>query len=126
MKNWLIALIVSALSVLAPIKGMIITSLLLCLLDLITGVLAARAQKIPITSSGIARTIVKLLVYELTIVLGYLTQTYLLQNAMPISSLISGMIGMTELLSNLENLNIITGQDLLKSIIAKLGSKNQE
>ncbi len=39
---------------------------------------------------------------------------------------IAGFIGLTELLSVLENLNRASGNDLLKSLIDKLGSANQD
>ena len=61
MKQTLIHLGLALLAVFAPAKSMILSSLALVLVDLITGVLAAKKQNIPITSSGLKRSIIKLL-----------------------------------------------------------------
>lgn len=120
MKNWLLKLTLASLAVLAPAKGMILTCFCLIVADLITGLLAAKRSKEPITSRGFRRTTVKLFVYESAIILGYLTQTYLTGDSIPVASIIAGFIGITELLSVLENLNIISNNNLLKALLEKL------
>lgn len=119
-------LALSTLAVFAPAKAMILTSFALVMIDLITGVLAARKQGIPITSAGLRRTISKIFIYEIAIVLGFLTQHYLTGEAVPVANIIAGFVGLTELTSCLENLNIISGNELLATILAKIGSANDK
>lgn len=125
MKAWAIKLALASLAVFAPAGPMLLTALALCLVDLITGVMAAYKQKVPITSAGLGRTVVKLFVYESAIALAFIVQRYMTGDSIACASIVSGLVGLTELLSCLENINIIGGGDLLKSIISKLGSKNQ-
>lgn len=116
-------LALSIIAVFAPAKAMILTSLALVLVDLMTGIMAARAQKEPITSQGLRRTAAKLFVYEMAVMLGFLTQQYLTGPEVPVASIIAGLVGLTELTSCLENLNIIGGNDMLKAILDKLGQQ---
>ena len=125
MKEWGLKVALSLLAVFAPAKGMIVTAFVLIVVDLITGVLAARKEKQPITSAGIGRTVVKALVYETAIILAFLTQTYLTGPEIPCANIVASLIGLTELKSILENLQILSGGQLLNMIIDKLGSKNQ-
>lgn len=124
-KAWLYALLLSLCSVFAPAKAMFISSLALIAADLITGIMASRKQGIPITSSALRRTIVKALVYEAAIALAFIAEVYLLDGTIAASKIIAGMVGITELKSCLENLDILGGGGLLKSIIEKLGSENK-
>ena len=124
MKDWAVNVALALLAVFAPAQGMMITALMLVVADLITGILASKKQKKRITSAGLQRTIVKTFVYETAIILGFLTEVYLLNHSMPISNMIAGLIGLTELKSCLENIDIIGGKGLLKQVIGKLGSKN--
>lgn len=110
----------SILAILAPIKGMVITCLILILIDLISGIAAAIKRKEKISSYGLRRTAVKLFVYESAIVLGFITEQFLLGPTIPVVSIITGFVGITELLSILENLNTISGTDLLKALLDKL------
>jgi len=123
-KHVLNALVVLA-AIFAPAKGMILASLALIVLDLITGLIAAKKQQIPITSGGIRRTVTKLFVYESAILIGFIAQHYLMADSVPVASIISGFIGMTETLSCLENINIIGGSNLLKALLDKLNSQNK-
>jgi len=123
MKEVIIKATMILLAILAPAKAMLITALTLIMIDLITGVIAARKRGEPITSAGLGRSISKLLVYELALVIGFITQTYMLPEV-PVASIISGYIGLTECTSCLENINEISGNNLLKSIVDKLSSKN--
>lgn len=126
MKPYLIHLLLATVAVFAPAQGMLTTALLLIVIDLITGILASKKQGKKINSSGLQRTIVKLLVYEISIMLAFLTETYLLNHSIPVSNIVAGFVGITELKSCLENLNVISGGDLLKQIVDKLGSKNSQ
>lgn len=124
MKTLLKSLALSVLAVFLPIQSMMITVAVLIVADLVSGILASRKQGIPITSGALRRTISKLLVYELALMLGYLGEHYLIGDAIAVSKLVAGMIGVVELQSIYENLDIINGSPILASIIAKLGSQN--
>lgn len=125
MKTWLTSLIMASVIALAPAKAMLITTFVLIVADLVLGLLAARARKERITSAGLRRTVTKLFVYELAIILAFITEVYLIKGAIPLSSIVAGMVGMVELTSCLENLNAISGGELLKKVLKKLGSVNK-
>lgn len=112
------------LVILTPIKAALITVGVLVIMDLFLGLAAAKKRKEPITSSGLRRTVSKLLVYEMAIILGFITETYLAGSIVPISKIISGLIGITELKSILESLDEVNGASIFDSLIKKLGSKN--
>lgn len=124
MKTWQFKLFLTLLAVFAPAKGMILSAATLIIVDLVTGLSASKKLGIPITSAGFRRTTVKFLVYESAIMLAFITQTYLVPE-IPVTSIASGFVGITELTSCLENINIIGGGDLLRSMITKLGSSNK-
>lgn len=122
MRNWITAVLVSLQAIFQPAQSMLLTALVLIVVDLITGIAAAKKMGKPITSAGIGRTVVKLLVYEVAIALAFLTETYMTGPAIPCAKVAASLIGTTELLSVLENVNILSGGDLLKSIIDKISS----
>ncbi len=125
MKDFILKLISATMIALAPVQGMVITALVLIFMDLITGLMAAHKQKKKITSAGLRRTVSKVFVYEVAIVCAFLTQQHLTGDTVPVCNIVTGLIGMTEFLSILENLNTISGKKLLKTIIDKVGSDNK-
>jgi TctA family transporter len=122
MASYLKALVLSVLAVFAPAKTMILTSFALVMMDLITGLIAAKKTNTPITSAGLRRSISKLLIYEVAILLGFLTQQYMTGPSVPVSNIIAGLVGVTELTSCLENLNTISDGGILKIILDKISS----
>lgn len=116
----------SIIIIITPIKSMLISALILVIIDFITGITAAVKRKEKLTSSKMKRTVIKIMVYEVSILLAYIAQHYLIQDALPVINIISGFIGITELKSCLENINEIGGNNLLKSIIDKLGSQQEK
>lgn len=108
--------------ILAPVKMTLLVVLLLCAIDLVTGILASRKKGLPIVSFGIRRTVLKLLVYETAIILAFLVEMYMTGPDMMVLKLITSLIGLTELKSVLENLNTLSEGGLLKIIIDKLGA----
>lgn len=113
-------LALAALLILAPIQTTIISTVGLVFVDLVTGLFAARKKAVAITSAGLKTTVVKLLVYLAAIILGYLVETYLTGDLYPISKTVSGMVGLTELTSILENLETLTGISFIQALINKL------
>lgn len=120
------ALGLSILAVFAPIKPILLAVLALVLADFVTGVLASRTKKQPITSSGFKRSVGKLLMYELAIALAFLVHKYLTGDLLPADRLIASMVGLVELKSVLENLDIISGQSLFNAILARITQAEQK
>jgi len=115
MKNLLLAI----LAVFAPLQSTVLTVFAIVLLDLLTGLVAARKTKTSITSSGLKRTIVKLAVYLPAILGAYLVGTYLTGPYIPVANIVGGFIGITELKSVLENLDAASGGVGLLALINK-------
>lgn len=126
MKAYLETVGLALLAVFAPVEGVLAAVLAMIAADLITGVLAAHKRGEKITSAGIRRTVTKFFVYEVAILLSFICEKYLMGSTIPVVKLISGLVGATEIKSCLENLNEIGGGDLLKQVITKIGSDNQQ
>src|SRR5882724_7699227 len=124
--KWLEAIIISIWAILIPIHAALYASGALILVDLISGIIAARKRGEKISSAGLGRTITKVLVYQLAIITGFLCQKYLIGDLVAISQLIAGAIGVVEMKSILENLDSINGSSVFGSIINKLSSENQQ
>lgn len=122
--KFLEALLASIIAVFAPLTMVIVTTGVLVFVDLMTGILAARKRGEKINSGGLRRTTSKSVVYLAGVCLGFLVEKYMIHDAFPISKIISGVIGLTELKSILENFDTINGGSFFKSIIKKLGSIN--
>lgn len=117
---------ISLMAVFTPIKSTLIAVVVLTLADLIFGVISAVKSKDPITSSNLKKTPVKLLVYLSAMLLGFVVQKYLIQDALPLSNLIATLIGATELKSLLESFDIIYGEPMFSVIIGKLTAMLQK
>lgn len=120
------SLLVSILIVFAPVKATLITVMVLTVTDLISGIMAARKEKKRITSSGLKRTIIKTTVYEVVIMLGFLTEKYMTGDAIPVVKILAGFIGLTELKSVMENIERISGMSIIKLLIDKLNKSEKE
>ncbi len=116
-------LAITVLSIFLPIQPLIVAAFVLITADLVVGILAARKEGIPITSSGIKRTVGKILLYELAIIISFIAEKYLLSDLMPVSKLVAGFIGATELKSILENIDILNGSSLFKTLVNKVVQK---
>lgn len=120
------AIMISLLSIFAPIQSVLLTTLVLIVSDLITGVISAIKRKEAITSSGFKRSVIKILIYELAIIFAFITEQYLTGPAVPIIKIVAGFVGLTELTSIIENLNEISGGSLMTALVQKLGAKKDE
>jgi hypothetical protein len=67
-----------------------------------------------------------MVVYQTAVVTGFLLQRYLLADAMPVVNIVGGIIGMVEFKSFIENANYIVGGDIMKEVLKKLGSRNDD
>lgn len=124
MREWTFKIGLSLLAIFAPAHGVMTSVLVLILADCASGVWAAVKRGERISSAGLHRTMVKLLVYEVAIALGFIAQHYLLADTIPVINIVGSFIGITELTSAYENINEISGGKLLKEVIQKLKSKN--
>lgn len=124
--TWLKAVAMSLFALLAPIHTVMAVTGAMIVIDLITGVLAARKRQEPITSAALRRTVTKMAVYQTAVITGFLCEHYLLSDSLPIVKLAAAAIGLVEMKSITENLNAINGSPVFSSIITALGSKNQE
>jgi phage-related holin len=114
------ALLLAVLLLFLPVRPVLIVVMVLTVVDLICGVWAAAKRGEAITSSGLKRTVVKILVYESVVLLAYLTEQYLTGDIFPIVKILSGYIGITELKSCMENMESITGAPILKALINQI------
>lgn len=124
LKSYLVKAGVVLVALIAPIQATLLTTLALVVCDMITGIIAAGKRGEKITSAKMRNTLSKLLIYEMLVVISYFTQIYLLSNAFPVTSLITGIIGLTEMKSVAENSEVILGTSVFDSLIQKLGSQN--
>ena len=124
MKEWLLRIMLASVAALAPIHAVMITVGILILADLVTGIWAAIKRGEKITSALLRRTVSKILVYQTSVITGFLVETYLIAGILPVSKLVAGVIGLVEFKSILENGNTILGHDLFKTVLARLGSEN--
>jgi len=105
---------------LMPIRPALISIMALPLADLILALIGAYKAKVPITSSGLKRTVAKIFMYEFTTILAFVVEMYLLSSFIPVVKIVTGLIGMVELKSCLEHLNEINGNPIFGLILAKL------
>jgi len=125
-KELLEAGMISLFAIFAPIQSQLVTTVVLIAVDLVTGIMAARKRGEPISSSALRRTISKIFVYETAVMISYVTEHYMVPDLLPLVKMASTMIAVVELRSIYENLNSISGEQLLKTLIDKVGSSNQD
>ena len=124
MKIFLAHFFVAIAAALAPIQMVMVTVGFLILVDLVTGMWAALKRKERLSSAAMRRTISKMFVYQMSVIGGFLLETYILNGSIPVSKIVAGVIGMVEFKSILENSNVIIGDDVFSMILKKLGSDN--
>lgn len=122
MKSWLKVALAASLVYFAPIKHVIITVMVLTIMDMILGICAALKQSIPITSSELKRTVIKIFVYQIAVLLAFVIQTELTGPDLPVMKWLTAVIGLVELKSVLENLDIISGGSFFTSLTDKIQS----
>jgi hypothetical protein len=119
-------LLLSALAVIAPIKATLITVGIVICVDFITGLWAARKRGETFNSAAARRTISKAVIYQTAVLTGFLIETFLMGGSIPITSIVSGLIGSVEALSIYENLNTISGKNIFGNLVKILGSANDK
>lgn len=126
MENWIKASLAGLVGIFAPVHMVMFAVGFLITADLITGVWAAKIKGQKITSAALRRTATKICIYQLVIMSGFLAEVYLIDKLFPISKIAASIIGITEMLSILENAEVIHGEPIFKKLIKKLGSDNDK
>lgn len=124
MKKYLYEGLLVLTAILAPIKPLILACGVLILADMITGMMAAKKRGENINSAEMRRSLTKMVVYQVAIISGFVLEKYMLGQLVPVAKIVGGVIGMVEFKSILENVSTIAGQDIVKLVMEKLGSKN--
>jgi len=114
-------------SFLAPVAPFLVMAFVLIVCDLYTGTRAAKKNKETITDPGLGRSIEKMILYFIAIFLSEAFQRVFLESTgfgmvenFPIVYIVSITISIRELKSNFENIEAVTGTDLLTNIKEKL------
>ena len=105
-----------------PIHPVLLATLALVITDMITGVWAALKKGSRITSFMLRRTPSKLLGYWLGILAGFGIE--FLVEGVPAVKTIAAVVALTEGKSIFENLHVITGVDLWKTVLDKVHGTN--
>lgn len=104
------------LTLLAPLRGVIITMILLIVVDFITGSYASYIKKKPIEGKRIANTVSKFFIYNLVIISAYFLEKHIVTEV-PFLKVIAGFIAIAEIKSVLENYNKIYGINPYKALM---------
>ena len=134
MKTKLSIILVSILSILAPVKGMVAITVLFIWLDLFVGIWRSSKLKLPLRSRGFARTISKTLLYAGAIVCTFFLEKYVLEDIIGMFISVDLILTkaftfycvFTELKSINESYFDVTKKDVLKSFKGFLTAKKQE
>lgn len=113
-------LMLSVFAVLSPIKHLMVATGFLLVVDFITGIWASIKRGNEISSFKMRRTIVKALAYQSSIVVAFVIEKYMLEDAVPITKVVASIIALTEGKSFFENLNAITGINFWNAILNKV------
>jgi hypothetical protein len=71
-------------------------------------------------------SITKMLLYQLAIVSGFLIETYIIDQLIPITKLIATVVAVIEFKSIVESIEAVTGKDLWGKIKTLVGRKNED
>lgn len=126
MRQHLQHLPLALVAVFSPIHATLAATLALVSADLVTGIIAAVKRGERVQSSKLRRTVVKALVYESAICLGFVAQRWMLADSIPAVNILAGLIGVVELKSILENLDAIGGGTVLRQAVERLAPVNRE
>lgn len=110
---------------LLPIASFLIGIGILVMVDLITGIAAAKKRKEPIRSKGLRNSVKKTVWYFLAILTGHMMQSIFFKS-LEIDYYISSFIALIEFKSLLENIAELTGADVwthIKNLMTKTHPK---
>jgi len=121
-KIWLLA----SLSVLLPIKELMLTIGFLVFADLVVGLWKAMKLKQRIRSRRMSDTVTKLLLYQLAIISSFLIEKYVITEMLPIAKLVGTVIAIIEFKSIIESIEAVTKQDIWSRIKSLIGRKSDD
>lgn len=104
----------------SPVKEIIHAVLALFMIDFLTGLWKSRVVKRRITSHRLRKSVYKMVSYVVAIISAHVLNQSLLDGSLHLPQIIAGYIGVTELISILENLSEITGKDLMHQLALKV------
>ena len=122
MKQYIINLILATLVILAPIQSALIACGFLITIDLLFGIIAAKKNGIKIESGKLKITAIKMLVYQLFLISGFVAETYL-SSYIPFVKIILTYLSSVEILSISESFQKITGLPIIKYIKEQIMNK---
>ena len=127
--NW-IKLIAMLWAFLMPISGLLFLVGFVIVLDTVTGIWKSYKNKVKITSRGLSAIISKMLLYEVTVVLFYMIDTFILNNIilqffsvdLLLTKVLALILVSIEVMSINENYKAVKGLDLwqaMKNLFAR-------
>lgn len=114
------------MSVLLPIKELMLTIGFLVAADLVVGIWKAMKTGQKIRSRRMSDTITKLLLYQIAIISGFLIEKYVITGMIPVSKLIGTVIAIIEFKSIIESIEAVTGTSLWDKIKVIVGRKSED
>jgi hypothetical protein len=121
-KFWLLA----SLAVFLPIKELMLTIGFLVAADMVVGIWKALKLKQRIRSRRMSDTITKLLLYQIAIMSGFLIESFIISELIPITKLVATVVAVIEFKSIIESIESVTGKDLWSKIKTIIGRKSED
>jgi len=121
-KIWFLA----GLAVFLPIKELMLTIGFLVASDMVVGIWKALKLKQRIRSRRMSDTITKLLLYQIAIMSGFLIETFIISELIPITKLVATVIAVIEFKSIIESIESVTGKDLWSKLKTIIGRKSED
>ena len=119
-KSLYAALLIAFAAFFAPIATLGHVLVLVIIFDFIKGILASKKRKEPILSRKMSRSIYKLLLYSLFLLVLYSLEVVLFGRLVPITKVGFGLILLAETKSGAENMDTIFNTNIFKSIYAMI------
>lgn len=127
--NWM-KLIAVIWAFLMPISGLLFLVGFVIALDTVTGIWKAKKNKVPITSRGLSAIISKMMLYEVTVILFYMIDHFILNNIIMhfftvellLTKVLALILVSIEVMSINENYKAVKGLDLwqaMKNLFAR-------
>ena len=121
-KFWLLGII----TIFLHIKELMITIGFLVGADMVVGIWKALKIGQRIRSRRMSDSVTKMMLYQLAIVSGFLIETYIIEQLIPITKLIATVIAIIEFKSIVESIEAVTGKDLWGKIKTLIGRKSED
>ena len=134
--NWM-KLMAVIWTFLMPISGLLFLVGFVIALDTVTGIWKAKKKKVPVTSRGLSAIISKMLLYEVTVILFYLIDYFILNDIilhfftvpLMLTKILALILVSIEVMSINENYKAVKGLDLwqaMKNLFARAKEIKQE